>query len=151
MSDVKLAAFGAVIATVVAITPAPPVILGAPLPLLLAAFAGALFSLAQTPPAKWGSLVALPKGLKGWTKALAIVGRGAGIMLAVTGVAFASAWIVALSPVFWDKLKDAPLAAGAGILAFAFQKIVPRGFDAIGKRIDAFGGKTPPAEEPGNE
>lgn len=158
MSDVKLAALGAVAAAVAAASPVPPEILGAPLPLLLAAFAGALFALAQTPPAKWGSLLSLPTGFTGWQRYVAGIGRGAGIMLALTSVAFVSAWTLALAPHFWVKLKDAPLAPGAGLVAYGFQHVVPRAFAALGRRIDAWGGKTPApaapapaAEEPGRE
>lgn len=153
MSDSKLVMLGAALTATAAATGVPPVILGAPAPLLLAAYAGALFSLAQTPPEKWGSLVTVPRTLKGWQRYLALLGRGAGIMFTVTSVAFVAAWGVALSPHVVDKLKDAPLAPAAGILAYGFQLIVPRAFNAIGKRIDAWGGKpvAPAAEEPGRE
>lgn len=153
MSDSKLVMIGAVLTAAAAATDVPPIIVGAPAPLLLAAYAGALFSLAQTPPEKWGSLVTIPKRLTGWSRYLALLGRGAGIMFAVTSVAFVSAWLVALAPHVFDKIKDAPLAPAAGLLAYGFQLIVPRAFNAIGKRIDAWGGKSaaPAVEEPGRE
>lgn len=155
MSDAKLVFMGAALTAAAAITDVPPVILGAPAPLLLAAYAGALFSLAQTRPEKWGPLVNRPAALTGWSRTLALLGRGAGIMFTVTSVAFVAAWLVALAPHLFDKIKDAPLAPAAGVLAYGFQLIVPRAFNAIGKRIDAWGGKPAPAppaaEEPGRE
>lgn len=151
MNDSKMAFLGTAAAAAAAVVPeAPPVILGAQLPLLLAAFAGGLFSLAQTPPEKWGTLLSVPAGVTGWRRAFHALSRGSSIMFALTGVAFVSAWIVPFGPFVWEKLKDAPLAAGAGILAWCFQQVVPRVVAALGRRIDAWGaGK--PAEGPKRE
>lgn len=144
MSDLNIAAFvTAAAAAAVEVAGAPSDILGAPVGMVLAAHAGALFALAQTPPEKWGKALRIPAGLEGWRRYLAIVGRGAGIMFTVVGNAFACAWFVALLPHFIDSLKDAPLAAGAGFLAFGGQHLIPRIFKAIGKRVDGWGGVDP--------
>ena len=144
MSDLNIAAFvTAAAAAAVEIAGAPAEILGAPVGMVLAAHAGALFALAQTPPEKWGKALKIPKGLEGANRVLAVVGRGAGVMLTVVGNAFACAWFVALLPHFMDSLKDAPLAAGAGFLAFGGQHLIPRLFVAIGKRVDGWGGADP--------
>ena len=61
MSDLKLTALATAAAGVgAAAATVQPEILGAPIGMLLAAHAGALFGLSRTPPEQWGSLLVIP-------------------------------------------------------------------------------------------
>lgn len=144
MTELKFTALAAATAGVAAAAAkVQPEILGAPIGLLLAAHAGALFGLSQTPPEKWGSLLVIPKGLTASRHALAVSRRAFGIAFTLVANAFACAWAVAWLPHFVESAKDAPLAAGAGLLAFGGQHLIPRVFKAAGQRVDSWGGQKP--------
>lgn len=144
MHDAKLtavlAAAGAVAADVANIQPE---ILGAPVGLLLAAFAGALFALARTPPEKWGKFLTPKHGQTRLSRALDLARRTAGVLFTVVSVGFVCAWAAAFVPHVITSLKNAPLAAGAGLLAFGGQTLIPKAFEALSNRIDAWGRSKP--------
>ena len=144
MSDLKFTTLVAVAAAAgAAAAKVQPEILGAPVGILLAAHAGALFGLSQTPPEKWGSLLVIPEGLTRAQHALAVLRRGLGIAFALVANAFACSWAVAWLPHFVESAKNAPLAAGAGLLAFGGQHLIPRAFKAAGQRLDSWGAQKP--------
>lgn len=144
MTDAKFALLTAAGAVAAEILPAePPVILGAPLGMLLAAHAGALFALARTPPEQWGLLLSIPPNFVGAIRWAAIGGRAASILTTVTANAFMCAWFVAWIPHIFPSYKDAPLAAGAGFFAFGGQTLIPKVFEALGRWVDGWGGKKP--------
>jgi hypothetical protein len=144
MSDLKLAIATAAGAVASEMLPVPqPEILGAPLGMLLAAHAGALFALARTPPDKWGKLLEVDAGIVGSARIYALLRRSVGILFTVTATAFAAAWTAAWVPHIFTSLKTAPLAAGAGLLAYIWQALLPRAFKALGNRLDAWGGVKP--------
>lgn len=144
MSELKFTALATAAAGVVAeIAKVQPEILGAPVGVLLAAHAGALFGLSQTPPEKWGSLLVIPEGLSPGRRAMAVGRRALGIAFALVANAFACAWTVAWLPHFVESAKNAPLAAGAGLLAFGGQHLIPRAFKAAGQRLDSWGAQKP--------
>lgn len=144
MSDAKitaiLAAAGAVAAEAAKVQPE---VLGAPVGLLLAAHAGAFFALARTPPERWGKLLKLDPKLQGSARAAAIARRTVGILFTVMVTGFVCAWAAAFAPHVFTSLKNAPLAAGAGLLAFGGQTLIPKVFEAIGNRLDAWGRSKP--------
>lgn len=140
MSDLKFSALVTAAAGVAAAAAkVQPEILGAPIGMLLAAHAGALFGLSRTPPEQWGSLLVIPDGLTAAQHAFAVARRGAGIAFTLVANAFACSWAVAWLPHFFDWAKNAPLAAGAGLLAYGGQTLIPRAFNAAGKRLDRWG------------
>lgn len=139
MQDVK---FTATLSALVAAVAVPPEAeyLGIPVSVLLAAFAGALFGLAYTPPEKWGALVKVPEGpaLKryGWISL-----RACGMLFTLSGIAVVSAWAVATAPYLpmLSWAKGIPAIPAAGLLGFAGQHIIPRGLGAISRWMDARG------------
>lgn len=130
-------------AVVAAATKIQPELLGAPMGVLLAAHAGALFGLSQTPPEKWGKVLAIPERLTGMRRAWAVGYRAFGVLFTVTANAFLMAWVVVFMPHIFTSLKTAPLAAAAGILAFGGQHLIPRMFKAAGDWVEGWGGKKP--------
>lgn len=144
MSDAKitavLAAAGAIAAEAAKVQPE---ILGAPVGLLLAAHAGAFFALARTPPERWGALFVPDPKLRGGARAWAIGLRTAGILSTVVVSGFVCAWAAAFAPHIFTSLKNAPLAAGAGLLAFGGQTLIPKAFEALSRRLDAWGRSKP--------
>lgn len=144
MHDAKftavLAAAGAVAAEV---APVQPEILGAPISLLLAAFAGAFFALSRTPPEKWGHFLKAKPGQTKLARGLDLARRTAGVLATVLVTGFVCAWAAAFAPHVITSLKNAPLAAGAGLLAFGGQTLIPKAFEALSNRIDAWGRSKP--------
>lgn len=136
MHDLK---FTATLSALVAVVAVPPEVtyLGIPVGVLLAAYAGALFGLAYTPPEKWGALVKVPAGPAltryGWISL-----RAMGMLFTLSGIAVVSAWAVATAP-FFPLLKWAegiPAIPAAGLLAFAGQHIIPRALSAMSRWVD---------------
>lgn len=145
MSDLKFTALATAVAGAMAeAAKIQPEILGAPIGALLAAHAGALFGLSKTPPEQWGSLLAIPGGVAPGARMAAVTRRAVGILFTLVANAFACAWVVAWLPHFFESAKDAPLAAGAGLLAFGGQHLIPRAFKALGRRVDRWGGPEQP-------
>lgn len=147
MTETKLALLTAAAAAGAELLPGkPPTILGAPLGMLLAAHAGALFALARTPPNQWGSLLAIDPLAKGFERVLGIVRRALVILLSLEAAAFGCAWAVAFGAPFvvhfFPVAKDAPWPAAAGLLALGGQNLLTRFFEAAGRRIDRFGDPT---------
>ncbi len=139
MHDVK---FTATVSALVAAVAVPPEAhyLGIPVGVLLAAFAGALFGLAYTPPEKWGDLVKVPAGpaIKryGWISL-----RACGMLFTLSGIAVVSAWSVATAPFLplFAWTKGIPAIPAAGLLAFAGQHLIPRALNAMSRWIDGRG------------
>ena len=90
-----------------------------------------------------GSLLVIPAGLTAGQHALAVARRTIGIAFTLVANAFACAWAVAWLPHFFSGAKDAPLAAGAGLLAYGGQFLIPRAFKAAGQRLDSWGAQKP--------
>lgn len=128
MTD-PLAKTAAAAATVTAVTvDASPEILGVQAGVLLAACAGALFSLAYSPPEAWRELMALPAG-SAVKRATAFALRGLAMAFTLVVNAFVAAWVVSSLPHFpgfgWSG--SIPPVPAAGLLAFAGQHVIPHG------------------------
>jgi hypothetical protein len=142
MHDLKFTATVAALGAAIAVPP-EATYLGIPVGVLLAAFAGALFGLAYTPPEKWGALVSVPAGPA--LKRYGFIGlRACGMLFTLTSIAVVSAWSVATAPYLplLSWAKGIPAIPAAGLLAFAGQHLIPRALNAAGRWMDNRG-KTP--------
>lgn len=114
---------------------APTVVLGIGLETLIAATAGALFSIAYSRPDVWGRLLELPTGPLGRR---VVIATGRALLLALTmgASAVVGAWLVYAIPgvpgFLWvGQIPQPPLA---GLLAFGCQHWIPR-LLSLGERI----------------
>jgi hypothetical protein len=149
MIDQRIA-FGTAFLTAVVAEAAPVTkVFDIPIAVLLAAYAGALFGLAHTPPRRWSQLFALPANQSRVRRCLSITWRVFGLVFTTAGNATAIAAFVTLLPhlpgMGWaEKL---PLAAGAFALAFGSQYVIVPALEAGQRWIEAraprAGGKRP--------
>jgi hypothetical protein len=114
-------------------------VFGIPVGILLAAHAGALFGLAHTPPDRWAQLFSLPPDQPHWKRTVSVAWRIAGLLFTTSGNAFAIAWLVTIAPhlpgMGWSH--KAPLAAGAGLLAYASQYLIVPALETGQRWIEA--------------
>lgn len=138
MHEAKLTAMvTAMLALLPATLVAPGEVLGVPPPVLLAAVAGALFGLAYTPPERWGTLLAIPKGSP-WKRRTWVAIRAGGLVFTLTANAFACSWATQAAPhvPLLTFTAGIPAAALAGLLAFASQHIIPKVLQAAVRKLD---------------
>lgn len=125
-----------------ALSVSAPLYFGVSGPTVLAAFAGAMASLAYAKQDEWAAILK-PTGSTTKERWIASLKATAGVAFALVASAFVASWTTIVIPhlpmlAFMQEIPRAPMA---GILAFGNQWLIPVAVKAMQDRIKGWGAK----------